>query len=211
MSVAGIVENYTDNYIYMTPSVYESVYGAGAIVYNVILVEMFNENQKNALANELLENPNVTSFTFSDDIVANYARTMGSLNIIAYIIILAAGILAFIILNNLVNINISERRNELGTMKMLGFYNLEVAQYIYRENFIAIIVGLAIGVLLGIPFSHFLVISLEVEHIMFNNMFGLAPFIYSTVITLIVALFVNFLAYFELRKIDISEGNKTVM
>ena len=94
---------------------------------------------------------------------------------------------------------------------MLGFYNLEVALYIYRENIMAILVGIALGVSAGIPFSHFIVLSLEVDNAMYNSMFGLAPFIYSIVITLVVAIVVNVLAYFELKKIDISETIKTVM
>jgi putative ABC transport system permease protein len=122
----------------------------------------------------------------------------------------SAGLLAYIVLYNLNNINITERRRELATLKVLGFYPMEVASYVYRENVFLTICGVLLGMVFGIFLHRFVVLTLEVDIMMFGRTIHPASYVYSVLITFLFAIFVNGLMYFNLKKIDMVESLKSV-
>ena len=136
------------------------------------------------------------------DMVAN-------LNIVVVVLIVSAGLLAFVVLYNLNNINISERRAELATIKVLGFYDKEVGEYVYRENVILTILGIIAGIGLGIVLHRYVIMTAEVDLIMFGRSIYTASYIYSILLTIGFAIMINFLMFFQLKKIDMVESLKS--
>ena len=131
-----------------------------------------------------------------------------SLNIVIVVLIVSAGLLAFVVLYNLNNINITERQRELATLKVLGFYDGEVASYVYRENMVLTVFGILAGVGIG-AFLHGKVIrTVEVDMMMFGRSIFFRSFLYSGLITLAFALLVNGMMYYRLKKIDMIESLK---
>ena len=126
------------------------------------------------------------------------------------IMIIAAGILAFVVLYNLNNINISERRRELATIKLLGFYDGELAGYVYRENVVLTILGTLLGVVMGIFLHRFVMVTVETDIYMFGRDLSIWSIIIGAVLTLLFAAAVNFVMYFKLKKIDMVESLKSV-
>ena len=120
----------------------------------------------------------------------------------------AAGMLAFIVLYNLNNINITERRRELATIKVLGFYDLEVAEYVYRENILLTIIGALVGAVFGKYLHAYIITSVEV--LMFIRRADFSSYIYAIIITFGFSIFVNWLMYYRLKKIDMVESLKSV-
>ena len=135
---------------------------------------------------------------------------LDSLDIVTLILLTAAGMLAFIVLYNLNNINITERRRELATIKVLGFYDLEVAEYVYRENVMLTAIGALCGAVLGKYLHAFIITSVETDVIMFIRRADFSSYVYAVVITFGFSIFVNWLMYFRLRKIDMVESLKSV-
>jgi putative ABC transport system permease protein len=129
---------------------------------------------------------------------------------VVYVLIIAAGALAFVVLYNLNNININERRRELATIKVLGFYNNETAAYVYRENIILTIIGILFGIVFGIILHRFVIVTVEVDLVMFGRNIDPSSFIYSILLTFLFSAFVNFVMYFKLKKINMVESLKSV-
>ena len=111
---------------------------------------------------------------------------------------------------NLNNININERRRELATIKVLGFYDLELAEYVYRENILLTIIGSLFGVVMGTFLHRYLIVTVEVDDIMFGRNIAMSSYIYSVLITIAFSIFVNFVMFFKLRKINMVESLKSV-
>ena len=143
---------------------------------------------------------------------ANFKReeVLNSLNIVTLILMTAAGMLAFIVLYNLNNINITERRRELATIKVLGFYDLEVAEYVYRENILLTIIGALVGAVFGKYLHAYIITSVETEVLMFIRRADFSSYIYAIIITFGFSIFVNWLMYYRLKKIDMVESLKSV-
>ena len=135
---------------------------------------------------------------------------LASLDIIIVVLIISAGMLAFIVLYNLNNININERRRELASIKVLGFYDLQVAAYVYRENIYLTLIGSAFGVFLGKVLHQFVIQTVEIDSCMFGRNINLPSYIYSILLTIGFSLLVNFVMYFKLKKIDMVESLKSV-
>ena len=133
-----------------------------------------------------------------------------SLNLVVIVLIVSAGMLAFVVLYNLNNINITERRRELATLKVLGFYDGEVSAYVYRENIILTFVGMAAGIVIGILLHRFIIETVEVDSAMFGRIIDFSSYIYSMLFTLGFSFFVNGVMYFKLKKIDMVESLKSV-
>ena len=133
-----------------------------------------------------------------------------SLNIVIYVLILSAGLLAFVVLYNLNSINITERRRELATLKVLGFYDMEVAMYVYRENIILTLIGILAGAFMGMVLHRFTIQTVEVDMMMFGRQIGFFSYLLSGVITMIFSVLVNLVMYRNLKKIDMIESLKSV-
>lgn len=207
--VAGVVENYLNNYIYMTPNIYKALYGETASL-NAALIKVDPSADTNAVAEDLLDINGVTSVSMNATTQAQVNSMLGNLNVIIVLMILAAGLLAFIVLYNLNNINITERRRELATLKVLGFYPGELAAYVYRENVILTLFGTVLGIGLGFVLHWFVMQTVETETVMFGAEMRFTSYLFSVLLTVLFAVLVNALMYFRLKKIDMIESLKSV-
>lgn len=207
--VAGVVENYLSSYIYMTPNIYKALYGETASL-NAALIQVDPSADTNAVAEDLLDINGVTSVSMNATTQAQVNSMLGNLNVIIAVMILAAGILAFIVLYNLNNINITERRRELATLKVLGFYPGELAAYVYRENVILTLFGTILGMGLGFVLHWFVMQTVETETVMFGAEMRFTSYLFAILLTIVFAVLVNALMYFRMKKIDMIESLKSV-
>lgn len=207
--VAAVVENYLNNYIYMTPNVYKALYGETASL-NAALVKVDASADTAAVAEDLLAINGVTSVSMNATAQTQVNEMLGNLNVIIAVMIVAAGLLAFIVLYNLNNINLTERRRELATLKVLGFYNRELASYVYRENIILSLFGMLLGILLGFILHWFVMQTVETEMVLFGFEMRFLSYVYSILLTAVFAVLVNALLYFRMKKIDMIESLKSV-
>ena len=209
VQVVGITENYIFNYIYMTPTLYQSLYNVAGDM-NVLLLKMEDAANTEDISSRLLKIAGVNSVTMNEDELAELNTVIKSLYFIVVLMIVAAAILAFVVLYNLNNINISERRRELATLKLLGFYDGELNAYVYRENVVLTLLGTVLGIFLGIGLHQFVMITVETDVYMFGRELEPLSIIIGAVLTIIFALATNFIMYFKLKKIDMIESLKSV-
>ena len=209
--VEGFTENYLYHYIYMSPQLYESLYGAKPDWNQILLkTEQVSEEQRNTLAEHLLKQSGVNSITQIAESKSSVNRMLEGMDIIIVVLVVSAGALAFVVLYNLNNINISERKRELATIKVLGFYDVETAEYVYRENVILTIIGIGVGVFLGIFLHRYVVVTAELDMMMLGREVKPLSFVYAGLLTIGFSMFVNFVLYFKLKKIDMVESLKSV-
>ena len=210
VTVAALTENYAYHYIYMTPALYQKLY-SGEPFYNTIL---FNEKEDaqdhDEISTSYLENDSVLAVSFLDEHTKTFKDMIGSLNYIVLVLIVSSGALAFVVLYNLSNINVNERMRELATIKVLGFYDKEVSAYIYRENTISSLIGMAIGLVLGIFLHRFVVFTAEVDMVMFYRQISAMSYVWAALLTMAFTLVVNFVLHFKLKKINMAESLKSI-
>ena len=209
LKVTGVTENYAMNYIYMTPTLYRNVYGEEPS-YNMIYANIPDGVETSDLSTELLDDSDILGIAYSSDTMSRFVDTIGSLKSIVIVLIVSAGLLAFIVMYNLVNINVNERKRELATIKVLGFYDREVSSYIYRENNVAVLFGIILGLILGIFLEKFVVSVAEVDAVMFISDMAWWCYAVSALITAIFALIVTIVVHFSLKKIDMVESLKAI-
>lgn len=212
IKIEAVTENYINHMIYMTPAVYETIYGEEPVYNQCILIE----TNKSAASEEKLygqllnDNEDILSILSTSVLQDRIDDMLKSLNIIVFVLILCAGLLAFIVLYNLSNINITERKRELASLKVLGFYDKEVNSYVMKENMILTFFGIIVGIALGIVLHRFVIVTSEVEMVMFGRLIKGISFIYSSALTFLFTIFISFVMYFKLKKIDMIESLKSV-
>ena len=209
--VTEIVENYVMHYLFLSPGQYEESFGE-APSYNQLQIN-YEDNSaeaEQALGNAMMEQAGCTGVSFVTELEQQIHDMLRSLNIVIYVLILSAGLLAFVVLYNLNNINITERRRELATLKVLGFYDTEVAMYVYRENVILTLIGIVAGGFMGMILHRFTIQTVEVDMMMFGRQIRLFSYFLSGVITLVFSVLVNLVMYRNLKKIDMIESLKSV-
>lgn len=210
VKIANIAENYVGHFIYMTPKYYDQLFGRTPD-YNTDLL-LFNKqppsSQENTIGQQLMGRDKVISVAFLSESRNALKDTVESLNVIMWVLIVSAGLLAFIVLYNLTNINISERIRELSTIKVLGFYNNEVVAYVYRENVLLTLIGIVAGMFLGKIEHRYILKTVELDVTMFSPDIQPSSYLYSALITLFFALVVGILMYFKLKKINMIEALK---
>ena len=212
VTVGAITENYLLHYIYMSPQLYQTLYGENAR-YNVILGKTgeLTEQEENDLATEILQNKDaVSGITLLNSTQNIFEEIMGNMDLVVWILIIAAGLLAFTVLYNLSNVNISERIRELATIKVLGFYDKEVYNYVTRETVILTVIGMLLGAVMGYFLSMFIIKTCELDMLMFDVRMSAVTYVLGITITLVFATIVNIATYFALRKIDMIESLKSV-
>ncbi|MBQ5678177.1 MAG: FtsX-like permease family protein [Clostridia bacterium] len=209
VKVVGITENYIFNYIYMTPKLYQSLYNVTAET-NVLLLKMEDAANVEDISSRLLKISGVNSVTMNADELQELNTVINSLYFIVILMIVAAAILAFVVLYNLNNINISERHRELATLKLLGFYDKELSAYVYRENVVLTLLGTILGIFLGIVLHRFVMVTVETDVYMFGRELQPLSIAIGAVLTIIFALATNLIMYFRLKKIDMIESLKSV-
>ena len=204
--VAHITENYLFHYIYLPKSSYKQD------EYNTVLIKTKNmtEKEEKELANELKEIPGVSSITFTSSTRHVFDDTMDSFAYVSLILIVSAGALAFVVLYNLSSVNISERRRELATIKVLVFYDKEVYQYINRENTILTLIGILLGLGTGNILTMYIIKTCEIDMLMFDTTIAWPSYLYAILITMSFAILVNIILYFSLKKIDMIESLKSI-
>ena len=211
VEISAVCENYMGHYLYMTPAYYEKVYGETPD-YNSIFYKTADRITEEAerIGEEALALPGTLSISYTTDLREQVDNMLGALDEVIVVLIISAGMLAFVVLYNLNNINITERQRELATLKVLGFYNGEVAMYVYRENIVLTILGAIFGIILGKILHGFIIVTVEIESVMFGRNIDLSSFVYGFLLTLLFSLLVNGAMYFKLKKINMVESLKSV-
>lgn len=211
VEISAVCENYMSHYLYMTPAYYEKVYGEQPD-YNSIFYKTADRITEEAerIGEEALTLPGALSVSYTTDLREQVDNMLGALDEVIVVLIISAGMLAFVVLYNLNNINITERQRELATLKVLGFYNGEVAMYVYRENIVLTCLGAIFGIILGKLLHGFIIVTVEIESVMFGRNIDLSSFVYGFLLTLLFSLLVNGAMYFKLKKINMVESLKSV-
>ena len=211
IQISHICENYMGHYLYMSPSLYEKLFQRSP-EYNAVCFRMKSgkEEQLESVGEEILKMDGAFSISYVAEIQDQVDSMLVSLDSVMGVIILFAGMLAFVVLYNLNNINITERRRELATLKVLGFYDLEVAAYVYRENVLLTIVGSAVGCVLGKWLHRFVIETVEIDTVMFGRNIEFGSFVTGVLLTIGFSCFVNWIMFFKLKKIDMVESLKSV-
>lgn len=209
--VAVITENYMSHYLYMTPRVYEQTFGEKPEYENIVFT--MQEDCKDDLemaGTRILAYPGALSISYTSSLASQVDRMLSTLDAVILVLIVSAGMLAFVVLYNLNNINITERQRELATLKVLGFYDGEVSQYVLRENVILTVLGIMFGAVFGILIHRYVITTVEVDAVMFGRNIKPLSFLYSGILTSIFSIVVNGVMHFKLKTIDMVESLKSV-
>ena len=212
VKIAHICENYMGHYIFFTPSYYEKVYGENSEYNSIFFAGQKGDTQEdyNKIGEDILTQDGALSVSYMRDIEKQLDDMLKSLNLVIVVLIISAGMLAFVVLYNLNTVNITERQRELATLKVLGFYDLEVAEHVYRENVLLTFIGVAVGVVLGKFLHAFIIDTVEVDTAMFGRNINFSSYMYSLLFTILFSLIVNGIMYFKLKKIDMVESLKSI-
>ena len=212
VQVAEIVDNYAFHYVYMTPEYYQKVTG-GTLEYNYLFCKLpadISADAKVQLEKDINNIKGVNGSVYTTVVIDNFDNIIKTLNMVVLLFIVAAMILAIVVLYNLNNINVNERIRELATLKVLGFYNGEVSAYIYRENIFLTLIGIALGLVLGIPLNIAVIGIVDIDTITFKTDLEPMSFVIAIVATAVFAVIVNLLMHFKLKKISMVESLKSV-
>lgn len=211
--VASVAENYCFHYIYLTKDLYKSVFGANPL-YNYISanlsVENMDQEQKNNLAKTLMSEYEISAVAYTSQIQDSFQNIMNSINYIVIILISCAALLAFVVLYNLSVINITERIKEIATVKVLGFDDMEVSAYIFRENVILTVIGTLEGLFWGVIIHRLVLMVAEVDIITFVRDISFMSFVYAAVLSFVFSMTVNVVLHNKLKKVDMVESLKSI-
>ena len=200
--------------MYMSSTLYNSLYGENSYKPNTLLIkekENATIQDEDNLGKTLLQNKDIVAgVSFLNDTKDIYSEIMDRMQIVVYVLIIAAGLLAFAVLYNLSNVNISERTREIATIKVLGFYNIEVFNYITKETRILTFLGILLGLIVGYFLSMYAVKTCELDMMMFNYNIGIICFIWGILITIVFAEIVNLAVNRTLKKISMADSLKSV-
>ena len=210
LTITDICENYIYHYVYISPKTYEEAFGKEMEANSLLckLPEDLTAQEEERLGTDLLQCRDVVSAQFTDTLSESFHNSITSINSIIVVLIVSAGLLAFVVLYNLTNINITEREKELATIKVLGFYDGEVSAYIYRETVLLTLIGTALGLLLGMGLHQFVIRTAEVDMVMFGRAVYWPSYVYSAVLTILFGMLVNLVMHHKLKKISMVESMK---
>lgn len=211
VNVTGVMEMYINNYIFMTSDYFNQVFGYTPD-NNRILGKLTGDDEtvQAAIGDRYLTDSSVKSLTFVKANISRFENMIQSLDLVTWVLIISAGMLAFVVLYNLTNVNISERIREIATIKVLGFYDTEVGEYVYRENIILTLIGGVFGLLLGVALHSYIMTTIELDGVMFGTKINISSFLISYGITILFSLLINLIMYPSLKKIPMVESLKSV-
>lgn len=211
VQVSNIVENYIQHYVFMSRQTYENIYNQDYEI-NSLLVNTNNlsSEEKDDLAREIMKKAEVASVSNISSFAQTIEDMMSLLNYVVIVLIVSAGLLAFVVLYNLSNVNISERIRELATIKVLGFYDKEVYDYVTRETIILTVIGIALGLIGGYLLNYYILGTCEINILRFSKYISPMSYVYAVVITIVFTVIVNIATYFALKKINMIESLKSV-
>ena len=209
--VSHITENYISHYAYISPENYTKLFEKD-LDFNRVIGILNNPSVKieDKLSKKLFDIETIDGITFNTASKETFHNTIKNLNYVVLIMIISAGALAFVVLYNLTNVNISERIREIATIKVLGFYDKEVSAYIYRENIILTIIGTVVGLGLGTILHKFIMVTVEIQSMMFGRVIDISSYFIATVLTIVLSLFVNLAMFYKLRNVKMVESLKSV-
>ncbi|MDE6282281.1 MAG: FtsX-like permease family protein, partial [Oscillospiraceae bacterium] len=210
--VADIAENYVSHYVYLSNTCYQELFGEEP-EQNVMLLRYADgagEEESDTVSSQLMAMDGVDSYSYIATLRDNFTDSMEAIDYAVVIIIVAAAALAFVVLYNLTNINITERVRELATLKVLGFYDREVTAYVYRENLFLTLFGIVLGLVMGRFLHAWMVLTVEVDIVMFGRAAPPYAYVLAAVLTVVFSVAVNIAAHFKLKKVDMVESLKTV-
>lgn len=212
LKIIGITENYLYNYIYFTPAIYERIYGKN-VEYNEIFantVEIESEEQEISLADSLKENEKIAGVVYNKNLEKEFKTSLASLMSIVILFLACASLLSFTVLINLNNINIEERKRELSTLKLLGFYPKELESYVFRESIILTLFGTILGLIIGMGILGVIIKSAEVETIFLVKDINYINLGISVIITLSFTFITNLAMKKKIKNIDMVESLKSI-
>lgn len=209
-TIAGLFEHYMGHYCYMTPASYEKTFN-DKFEYNGMLIKLAEDTEEfcNGVFEDLMKFKGIAGTTRMLDVQDTYQSSLESVDFVVMVIIVSAASLALVVLYNLSNINITERKRELATIKVLGFYDKEVSAYVYRENIILTLLGTAIGLFFGHYLHVWLVLATEIDLMMFGRQTNPISYVLAGVLTILFAILVNVLSHYKMKKIDMVESLKS--
>ena len=211
IKVSHITENYISHYAYISPENYIKLFEKD-LDFNRVIGILNNPSVKieDKLSKKLFDIETIDGITFNTASKETFHNTIKNLNYVVLIMIISAGALAFVVLYNLTNVNISERIREIATIKVLGFYDKEVSAYIYRENIILTIIGTVVGLGLGTILHKFIMVTVEIQSMMFGRVIDISSYFIAAVLTIVLSLFVNLAMFYKLRNVKMVESLKSV-
>lgn len=213
VNVSACVENYPNHYVYMSKGLYENLFGE-VPESNIMAFggrdNALTEEEQDSFASQLLETDAVLSINFKKDLIVTMSTMLDALNSVIAILIICAGALAFVVLYNLTNINITERIREIATLKVMGFYDIEVDGYIFRENLILTLMGIAVGLFGGFFLAQFIIQTAEIDLVMFGRDIKPMSYVLAGAITLVFSIIVAIYMHGHLKKVDMIEALKSV-
>lgn len=205
--INAITENYVSNYIYMTKEKYKEIFRED-VTYNVVVSK--NVEDSDMIARKLLDSGKILSINFSKDLLKSANEMVDGLNEVVVLLVVISCMLAFTVLYNLTSINISERTREIATLKVLGFRDLESNEYIYRETFITVIVGIILGLIITPPLHGIVMDFLEVDTLVFLKTIKIESYLYAAILTFIFAIIMQWVTFIKMKNINMIESLKSV-
>lgn len=208
--VSGIMENYVAQYVLMSPALYESTMGEAPSYATLLANVAEGDDVREVFSDDVLAMDGVKTVTYNDETINSYRSMLKSVDSVVVVLVVAAALLAFVVLYNLTNINITERVREIATLKVLGFTPHEVNAYIYRETMLLSLIGAFVGLFLGIAMEGYVVITAEVDQVMFGREIHTLSFIIAFALTMLFSVIVTLAMKLKLKKIDMVESLKSV-
>ena len=212
ISIGAITEHYTSHYMYISGEKYKELFGEQP-EYNVVYFKNGIGDDKeiqDQFTERMLAVDGVLSVSMNAGASSTFSEMMKIMDLVVIVLIVSAGALAFVVLYNLTNVNITERIREIATLKVLGFYDNEVASYVFRENVILSVMGAAVGLVLGTALCQFVIQTAEIDEVMFGRNIHILSFVWSFLLTVVFSLVVNLIMRRELKKISMVESLKSV-
>ena len=207
--ISGIFENYVYNYVYLSPETYMDQMGE-APVYHSVYFNLKSDMDAHEVAADLMKENVVSAVVVNGDMRERISNMMKSLDYIVLVVILSAAALAFIVLYNLTNINITERIREIATVKVLGFFRNETSSYVFRENWVLTAIGIAVGLVLGVFLHSFVMDQIRVDMVSFDTYISPLSYVYSIILTFAFNGCVNLFMSVRLERINMAESLKSV-
>jgi putative ABC transport system permease protein len=208
-TLTGIYRNYVGNYLYINDKTYENIMHED-YEPSMMYVTVKDSVEPSAAAESFTEDDDIIAVSVTEDQRAGVDDMMASLDYVIALVIACAGALAFIVLFNLSNINITEREREIATIEVLGFYPRELGSYVFRENFILVIMGIIVGMPTGYALHKFIMARIIVDDVSFNRVIEPMSYVYTVITVICFAIIVDVIMRRKLKKIKMTEALKSI-
>ena len=210
VTLTAFFENYPGHYVYMTENTYVELFGEEPQYNTLYFSHNLTADTEDVLAERILKTDGALTVSFSTAVKENYTNMLSALTLVIVVVIVCAGALAYVVMYNLTNINITERIREIATLKVLGFYDKEVDAYIFRENILLTLMGTAVGLFMGVFLAQFIITTAEVDLVMFGRNIYAGSYILAALFTLLFSLLVTLVMHRRLKDVDMIEALKSV-